>query len=289
MNIILGIISAFFYSVADSFWKKSVEISTLPKPLFNIFWPATWLIIIYIIIIFSWMNIEIFFDYKIIWIIILIASLNFVLSNIEMWIYKRVKLSNLLPYSNLDKIFVVIIWFIVFYWTKNSTSLTSFLITLFTIFIIIIFSVDLKKLTLSKDILKFFFTRFLSAVNNLLIWYILIKYTTIDYISLDVIAFLWINILFAFLAKNNFIELLKQKKGFYKYRFWATIIGWIWFIIWLYIVQTSGILIATLLSFISLVFSIFSMKIILWDSPTKKQIILAFIVMLLIWIWYYFK
>jgi ABC-type multidrug transport system permease subunit len=89
--------------------------------------------------------------------------------------------------------------------------------------------------------------------------------------------------------KNNFKELLQQTNSFYKYRWLALMIWQSWFILWIFIIESSWVLVASLLSFITIVFSIISMKFILNDNPTKKQIILAILVVLLIWIWYYYK
>jgi len=289
MNIILWIISALFWSVADTIWKKSVLLSKLPQSLFSVYWPITWIIIIYCIIYFGKIERTIFSDIKMLIVILLIAIISYSVTFLTINVYKKVKLSELLPYKNLDKIFVVLFGFIIFYWTKNWTSITSFIITLSTIFIIIFFSVDIKKISFSKDILFFFLLKFLESTITLLVWYVFLSYSTIEYLSIEIFMFLSIAIIISLLQKNNLKLLFTQKKEFYKYRIWASLISWVWFIVWLYIIETSWVLIATLLSFIWLIFQIFSMKFILKDNPERKQIILAFVVMFMIWIWYYFK
>lgn len=289
MSIILWILSSLFGSLTDTIWKKAVVISKLPQSLFSVYWPIGWIIIIYSIIYFWKINVTILSDYKIIFLIFLIAFISYIVTILYIDIYKKVKLSELLPYKNLDKIFIVLFGFVIFYWTKNWTSVTSFSIILLTIFIILLFSVDIKKISFSKDILKFFLVKFLESIITLLVWYIFLQYKTIEYLSIETIIFLSITIIVSILQKNNLKLLFTQQKQFYKYRIWASIIWWVWFIIWLYIIEKSWVLIATLLSFIGLVFQIFFMKFILNDVPEKKQIILAFIVMFMVWIWYYFK
>lgn len=289
MSIILWILSSFLGSLTDTIWKKAVVISKLPQSLFSVYWPISWIIIIYSMIYFWNINVTILSDYKIISIILLIALISYFVTISYIDIYKKVKLSELLSYNNLDKIFIILFGFIIFYWTKNWTSITTFIITLITILIIIFFSVDIKKISFSKNILKYFLVKFIESIRTLLIWYIFLKYTTIEYLSVEVVFFLSITIIVSILQKNNLKLLFTQQKNFYKYRIWASIIWWTWFIIWLYIIETAWVLIATLLSFIGLVFQIFSMKFILNDTPEKKQTILAFIVMFMIWIWYYFK
>jgi len=289
MSIILWIISSFLNSITDSIWKKAVLISKLPQSLFNVFWPIWWILIVYFLIFSRDLGFNIYTDYKIVLLILWIASISYFVTVMYINIYKRVKLSELLPYKNLDKIFVVLFWFILFYWTKNGSSFTSFFITLLTIFIIILFSVDIKKIHFSRHILQFFLVKLLEAINTLLVWYIFLKYTTIEYLSVETIFYISIAIIVSLVQKNSLKLLFTQEKEFYKYRLWAWAIWWIGFIIWLYIIESSWVLIATLLSFIWLVFQIFSMKFILNDNPEKKQVVLAFIVMFMIGLWYYFK
>lgn len=289
MNIILWIISTLFGSITDSIWKKAVEVSKLPQSLFAVFWPIIWILIVYCIIIYNDLSMSILTDYKSLLIILLIALISYINTFLYINIYKKVKLSELLPYNNLDKIFIVLFGFFLFYWTKNWTGIQSFFITLLTIFIIIFFSIDFKKISFSKDIIQFFIIKLIETTITLLVWYIFLTYNTVQYLSVETIMFLSITIIISIVQKNKLILLFTQEKNFYKYRLWAWIIWWIWFIIWLYIIQTSWVLIATLISFIWLVFQIFSMKFILNDTPTKKQIILAFTVMILIWVWYSLK
>jgi hypothetical protein len=289
MSILLWILSALLWSITDSIWKKAVILSKLPQTLFATFWPIGWIIIVYSIIAFSWQGVKILWDYKTILLVLLIACISFIVTNLYIKIYKNVKLSELLPYKNLDKIFIVLFWFILFYWTKNSTSVSTFIITLLTIFIIIWFNLERKKIKLSKDIILFIFVKVLESVITLLVWYIFLKYTTVQYIAIESIIFISLTIVVAIIQWHKLILLFTQEKDFYKYRLWAWIIWWTWFLIWLYIIETSWVLIATLISFVWLVFQILSMKFILNDTPEKKQIILASIVMVMIWIWYYFK
>ena len=289
MSILLWMLSALLWSITDSIWKKAVLVSTLPQALFSTFWPIWWIVIVYSIIIFTGQSIAMLWDYKTILLVLLIAIISFINTNLYIKVYKDTKLSELLPYNNLDKIFIVLLWFILFYWTKNSTSLTTFIITLLTIFIIIWFNLERKKIKLSKSILLFILVKVLEATITLLVWYIFLKYTTVDYIAIEAIMFFSITLIVALLQWYNLKLLFTQKKEFYKYRIWALAIWWSWFLIWLYIIETSWVLIATLISFVWLVFQILSMKFILNDIPEKKQVLLATIVMVMIWIWYYFK
>lgn len=287
MNIIFWIISAFLQAIWWSFRKKAIDNSTLPPSLFAIPWPIIWATIVYSLLYFFDTNLLIYIDYKIILLILIISSLEILSNYLEIYSFKNTKISNLLPYGNTNSLFIILIWFFLYYWTKNSTSITTFIITLITIFIIIWFSIDFKKIKIDKVIGILWKT--LSAITALIIWYILINYSSIEYMSINVIFWFTFYFLITIITKEKFKQLLKQESNFYTYRTIALVLWWVWFLIGLYIIESAWLLIATLIWFIWLIFRIFSMKFILKDNPSKKQIILAFIVSILIWIWYYLK
>ncbi len=289
MNILFWLISALFASLWASNRKKAINNSTLSKPIYILLWPLSGFFILWIIIYFSWINTSIFSDYSIIALIWIIILLDIVANFLEMDVLKKTKLSEILPYTNLDKLFIVLIGFFLFYWTKNSTSLTTLWITILTIIIIALFSIDFKKFKVPKSIIAYSIVMLFRGISVLIVWYIFLKYTTIDYLSLNMIfSFIWYLVI-ALILKNSFNSLFTQSKEFYKSR-WLSLILWWWgFIIGLYIVKEAWVLIATLISFVWLIFNILAMKFILNDTPEKKQVILAWLVTILIWIWYFFK
>lgn len=289
MSIIFWLISALFSSMWASHRKKAINISTLPKSLYILLWPLSWFFIIWIIIFFVWIDISIFNNYKILWLITIIIMFDIVANLLEMSVIKKTKLSELLPYTNLDKLFIVLIWFFIFYWTKNSTSFTTLGITILTVIIITIFSIDFKNFKLPKTIISYSIVMLLRGISVLIVWYIFLQYNTLDYLSVNLIlSFLWYTLL-TIALKNSFKTIVEQEKQFYISRGISLLLWWLWFCIGLYIVQSSGVLIATLISFVWMIFNIIAMKFILNDTPNTKQILLAWIVTTLIWIWYYFK
>lgn len=289
MNILLWLISQFFESFWDAFRKKAIDNSTLWKNIFAIAWPIAWWLMVYWIIIFIWSDFKIFTDYNIILIIIWAAILDIIGNYLYMYVYKNVKISQLLPYDNLDKLLVVVFWFFLFSWTTAETSLITLFITLFTIVIIVLFSIDFKTLKISKNIILYTIALSLNAIATLIVWYILLKYSTIDYMSINVIIMFSIYLMFAFIFKESFRAIKNQTQEFYKPRLLSLLLLWSSFLIWLYIIESAWVIVATLISFVAIITSIISYKIILNDTPEKKDILLAIIVTILIWIWYYFK
>lgn len=287
--ILLWLVSTFL----DAFWlwfrKKSLNEWKLSTIMFKFFAHIFWFIMISWLIYFIWINKDLFnnsTDLLIIFSIILIATFN---NLFQLKIMKKAKLSELLPYDNLDKLLIVIIWFFLFYWTDNETSIITLIITLIAIIVIILFTVDLKNIKIPKIIWQFFIFKSIKAVTVLWSWYFLLKYSAITYTVSNWILELTFMLIIAIITKDNFKTLLTQTKSFYTNRLIATFMWRSAFIIWLYIIQTSWVVIATLLWFFWIAFNIVSMKFILKDNPTKKQMLLAFIVILLIWTWYYFK
>ncbi len=289
MSIILWIITSIMWSIWWAFRKKSAEQSNLPNWLFVLFWPLIWIVIIYSLVLIIWINTAIFNNYYILLLLIIAWIIDWLWSILEAWLYKKVKVSKILPYTSFDKLFIIVIWFILFYWNPWYTSIQTLCISVFTVFIIILFSIDFKKFKLDKDIIIYILVKFLYSIATLIMWSVLLEYTTMDVFSVMILVYLSFHTLLNLILKKDFKDMLKQTKSFYKYRIISSSIWRLSFVLWMFIIETSWVLVASLLSFITIVFSILSMKFILNDTPTNKQIILAFTVIILIWIWYYFK
>jgi len=289
MSIILWIITSIMWSLWWAYRKKSSENSNLPNPLFVLIWPLIGIIFIYSLVFILWINYEIFSNYKIVWLLISAWIIDWLWAILEAWIYKKVKISKILPYTSFDKLFIIVIWFILFYWNIWYTSIPTLIIAIFTFTTIVLFSIDIKNFKIEKVIVNYILVKLLYAIATLIMWSVLLKYATMDVFAVVILVYLSFHTLLNIVLKNDFKQIIKQTKVFYKYRLISSTV-WRWsFILWMFIIETSWVLIASLLSFITIVFSILSMKFILNDTPTKKQIILAFTVIILIWIWYYFK
>ena len=289
-SIFLWVLSSISDSAAVSFWKKSIDSSkSLSKTMFKYY--SIFFTFLMVVIFHFTLSIEysILFDYKylVLWFIIIwIWIIN---TYLHLHILKTIKLSEILPYDNLDKLFTVIIWSILYHWTSNQTSTTTLLTTIFTIILILLFTIDFKNIKIPKSIGLFILHKLIKSISIISVWYILLKYTNITFAAINWVYEFIIFTFIAILLKDSFKSMITQSKEFYVSRFSAVILGWTWYMLGLYIIQTSWIIVATLLWFLSIVSSILSMKFILNDNPSKKQITLAFLIIILIWIWYYFK
>ena len=279
-----------FDSFATVNYKQAIEIWKMSRIMFKIYAVFFNLLVFICLFFVFWFEEEIFSNPYVIILIFFTSFIHLFDTLLWLYVYKTTKLSELLPYQNLDKLFIVLIWFFLYAGVEDKeVSLFTFVITLLTIFVVTILTIDFKNIKIPKTIWIFILNRILKSSSVVLLWYILISYSTVTYWSINVLFELIIYIWVASFMKDSFNILFTQSKLFYKFRVLAVLFWISSFVIWLFIVEKTWIIIASLLGFLSIVFNIFMMKIFLKDNPTTKQMVLAFIVISMIWIGYYFK
>jgi len=188
MSIILSILSVILMSFCNSNYKKAVSLSkNLSTSWFKLFADIWWIFVIWILVYIVWFEKEIFTDKLFLLWIFWILVLNILRTFSNMYVLKNTKMSELFPYDNFDKLIIIILWFFIFSWTSNETSLTTVIISILTIFVIIWFSIDFKKIKISKYILIHLANRSVSWLWILLTGYILLKYTSLTYLSISLI------------------------------------------------------------------------------------------------------
>lgn len=289
--LILWTLAVLSESMAKINFKKALVTWNISKIWFKIIWLFFTFFIYLVLIKIFWFEINIFENKIILILIVFCWLINFLESMTSLMAYQNTKLSNLIPYENLDKLFIVVIGFFIYIEVPwQEISIATLAITILTIIIISLFSFDFKRwINFDENISIFLLNRILKATNVIIIWFILMKYSAITYWSLNLVAETIIYLVFAILFKTSITYIFKQSSIFYKYRllwivFWASS-----FILWLIIIEKTGIIIASLLGFLGIFFSIINMELILKDKPSTKQTILAFIVISMISLWYYFK
>lgn len=287
--ILLWILTSILDAISLWSRKKSINESTLSKTLFKwLAFPFAFIFILWIVY-FIWVESMILTDYIYLFALFWVIIIWIVNTYLQLHILKQVKLSDVMPYSDLDKIFIIVFWFFLYYWTDKWVSIYTLLISLATIIIVLLFTIDIKKIKIPKIIWLYILHKAIRATKILLLSYILLKYSSITIISVNWFIELILYSIIALLLKDPIINLFRQSKVFYINRWLATILWRVATVIGLYIIQSAWVIIATLIWFFWVVFNIFSMKFILNDNPTKKQILLAFLVIGLIGLWYYFK
>ena len=116
--ILWWITSVFLDSVATGFYKRALEVWTTSKVMFKIL-TFTFAIIMFLVLSkILWFDLHILLDYKILIFIWFISLVHFFSTMLWMSVYKKAKLSDLLPYDNIDKLFIVIIWYFLYSWIE---------------------------------------------------------------------------------------------------------------------------------------------------------------------------
>lgn len=277
------ILSTIINSVSTIFWKKALWMSNVSKYLFAILWNSPWIIIFLLFLYFWYFNLNIFLDFKIVLVLFFWLSLSIFWWFIQQKLYTINRISDLAPYDNLDKLFIIIIWFFI-YW---NTSIFSLFIAILTVLLISLFTLNFKKLRFPKSFWLIVLSKFLNSIKILIIGYILLKYTFQTVTALEaIISFL---IYLSLLKVSDYKAIKTLKKDFLFNRYLGSILSWIAYLISLFLISDLWLTISTLLWFLWLGFTLILSYFFLWDKPDKKNIILALIVFILVSIGYYFK
>lgn len=278
--MLTALLSTFLWSISWVFWKKSMvfwikpfanSIASLPIPII--------FIIYFIVNGFSFNAAELIT----VWVIVLIVVLDIIKDPVNQSIFKEEKISVLIPYQNLNRIFVIISSFFIF----HDVSRISFFITLFTILVIILASFDFKHRRLPRNFWKILFVEIVLSIAILLWWWVVLNYGEIMYFM--VYAITWAILYLVLSIQTKQIYDLKPMTWSYWITRWLAAFWWISWFLSLVVIKHLWLSISILLWFVGIWVTLLISYMILGDRPSRKDIILTVIVSLLIGTWYYFK
>ncbi len=277
-----AILSTFLNSLATSFWKKALSFNA-PREFFNFI--AYFSIILISLALFFFDKLVLSdINLKIFSLIVFLYLLQFVIVQLNQYVYSKEKISSILPYQNIHKVLVIILSFLIFW----DISLITLIIALFTVLIIILFTVDFKTLKVPKSIKIFTFSQILETINFLMLWYL---FTLISNVTFFIYSFiLWIIFVWSIITYKKQLSCFKTlPKAFFKYRLIAAHIWWTSYILSLVVIQELWLSLSILLSYIWLGMTLFFSYLMFKDKPSKKDLSLIIIVSILIGVGYYFK
>lgn len=292
MNIFLAFLSTLLSSLSSIFLKKSLKynINLWNNDFLWQIWPLVVFLSFYFFIWFSF-EIKTYITFENLGYIFLTMIVYTIWQYYHSKIFKVEKITYLLPYENLSKIFTIVFWFLIF----ADISYITLSIIFFTIGVIMLFSIDIKNITFSKNIALFSFAHILFALWNVLSAYILL---TIDkwwlwvsglfFITTYLVIGTFVFFLF-FLYKKWYKELYGIDTWFYIFRWVSGVFSWFSWFLSLVIISKIGLSLSILLSFIWIFTTLIFAVIILKEKPQIKDIFLTIIVLLLISIWFYFQ
>ena len=284
MNILLWILQAILNSITSILWKKSVDVSNVSKGLFLFYPKLVGLTFVLVFMVLGLVNYDIFFDIKTLFIVTIVILIWLWTWFIKQAILKENKVSSIIPFENLAPLFTILLWYFLF----HKASIYSFVISIIAVVLVILFSIDYKTFRFPKKVSLLFLHQWLLSIEMLLIAYALNSYNWASIAAVDV--FVWSIILLLFLIKlSELKQIHKQKKEFYIFRFWAGYAWWFAYIITLFLISNLWIVLSTLLGFLTLGITLILWYFFLNDKPNKKDVVLAVLITILVWLWMYFK
>ncbi len=279
-----AIIGNLLGSISTVLWKKTLLISRLPKIFFRFLGELNGIIIALILVAIVGFNRQILTDRRIVWGIVIILLIAIAYDYIQQWLYRKEKISALMPYENLNNVFTIIAGFLIF---KDSSRIAVG-IGILVILITIGASIDFKKFERPKNLKMILLIQLLIAAESVLTGYFLTDLGDKEYFilyELIIVAILLIPVLVKW-----YLSKIKGTK--IKFRWYETgqATGTnLSFILYLFLVSEFGIVISTLLSFLATGVTMLFGYVILKEKPSKKDIYLTIITTALVGIGFYFK
>ena len=275
-----AIFTTILQAFSDILWKKSLNY-WVPWKLHDLLSYPVWLLVIGYFF-YVWIDFNIV-DFKVSFLVFILMLVAIFRTQIIQKIYKEEKISIIMPYTNVNKIIIIISSFFLF----SDVSFISLMITIFTIFLIILFSIDFSTFKLPKNIKKLLLAEFILAIDVLIWWWIILTYWEDIYFILTIIIGIII-LLAIVLDLWQFNTMKWLPKSFWLNRFWWWL-SWVSWFLSLVLIKNLGLSISILLSFLWVWSTLFLAYIILKDKPWKKDLVVTFLVMSLVWLWFYFK
>ena len=276
----IALFGTFIASFAEVFWKKSLSFGLRPIAHNLASYPMWVLFFAYFL--FVWIDLS-GFGFLFFIIVVFVNFLNIVLQPLVQKVYREEKISVIMPFTNLNKIFVIIASFFIF----QDVSILSFFIILFTVLIIILASFDFKNKTIPKNFSTILAVESIKAADIFLSWWLVVHYGEVLYFNVTFLV--WLSMYLAISLYTWQIQDIKDAPlGYWKVRIiWA--LWWVSWFLSLIVVSSLGLSLSVLLWFLWIWVTLFVAYFFLGDTPSKKNILLTISVALLIGTWFYFK
>lgn len=167
MWILLWILSTLLDSISIPYWKKSINIANFCNFVLGITWNFISLIFVIILIFLGFLETD-----KISLLSVSLITLSALLAIVRLPLardlYKKEKISTLLPYKNINKFVIIIVSFI-FLSTYYPTSIATFITTMIAMIVIVLFTIDWKQKSIPKSFWEILAWQWLQATQTL--WY----------------------------------------------------------------------------------------------------------------------
>lgn len=280
-----AIFSTFLDAVASITRKKSLELnSVLSAYGFKILWLFGPFVLLPYFILTGSYSYEFVDVYKI-FAIVGIVGIRIISTNIWQSLYKYEKVSVLMPYENLNKVFTIIASFYLLHDGNFKTVIVSFCV----IFLLGINSIDFKNFRLPKIFWLVLLHQVLTSLRAIGTAYIIkILGNYVDYFIIESVLLLAFNF-FWMMYYQDIQKLSWLSTSFYKFRLLAGIIGTLAYVIGLYLISSLWMITTIILSFVWIAVKLLLWYVLLHDTASWKNIVTALMVTLLVGLWFIFK
>lgn len=202
----------------------------------------------------------------------------------HVYVLRKERMSRILPYGNFIPVIIIIASFFIF----KDISNISFAIAVLASIIIIFSSFDLKNMKISKTILIYIICRLFPAIWQIILWIIILEKSALSFFIVYVVLSVILSWVLYHLWADKQEDPKMTTKEKLKYHFWL-MLWWISWLISLIVVEDLWLSIATLISFLWLVLAFIMSYIFFKDAPARKDVLVATSVLILVWLWFYFK
>lgn len=277
-----AIFSTFLSSIGSVFYKKTTEYN-IRAELNDLFWHI-WAILWIVIILFIWklnLSLTSYLDYILIFSTFVLFFINM---KVNQYVVRQETISALIPFENLWRVLTVLFWVFILNDEISNIALSMFI---WVVVLILFFSIDIKKLKFSKNIILYCFAELLNAIASLIIGYILLSNSSLDYYSVYTIISLSFMLILCWILKIYWT--IKTLDTWYYINRWISSLNWISWLISILLIKELWLSITTLLSFLWIWITLIVSYLVFKDIPTKKSLLLTLAILTLIWIWYSFK
>ena len=280
ISMFTAIFSTLLNSFANIFWQKSLSFWVGGKMHDFLSYPI-WIILL-IILIFTGIDIG-SVNFLIIIALLVFVLIDVVKVKIKQELFKKEKYSVIAPYTNLNKILIIIWSFFIF----SDVSLTSLIITIIAIIVIILFTIDLKTLKLPRNFKKVLIVEVIDSISWLFVGWFIISYSEKLFFSMYVvISTIIVASIVLYLWEHKTVKWVPKQFWLFRYIWW---LGWVSRFLWLTVIKSMWLSISILLSFLWIGAALFFSYIFMKDIPAKKDILLTVIVTALVGLGFYFK
>lgn len=281
--MLLALLWTLIWSISKVFFKKTTSYDISPE-LNDVMWFFSAFICIFILLFLwnfvVWLNTPL--DY-----IFLGLCVAFIIPNIKLnqYVYKKEKISVLVPYQNITPI-VTFFLALIFLW--ESLSIITMIIFFLVICILFFSQISSSTLVFNKNVLLFSLAQVLQACNNIFVAYILISNTSVAYFTSYIFLCFLVLLLMVLYQSTSITSLYSLDREYFIYRLISSL-WWVSWLIGIIMISEFWIIISTLLWFFWLFITLASSYVLYQDTPTKRNIVITILISILVTVWFLFR